>query len=71
MIEDDTGGPVLGRVEVGSKTVEFCSETDQPIRVRARQKIAISVVAGRCDDEASIVTEGTVTATFHGKQQTM
>lgn len=43
---------------------DFCSESE-PIAVRPGQRIEVAVLLGECPDgEASLVTEGTITATF-------
>lgn len=63
-LEDNNGVPVRGRVEVGGVVVEFCSDTQKPIRVRAGQEIAASAIFGPCGSAFSLVTEGAITATF-------
>lgn len=43
---------------------DFCSESD-PIKVRPGQRVEVAVLLGECPDgEPSVVTEGTITATF-------
>ncbi len=67
-LEDSSGLPVRGRVQfgrkVGSKFAEFCSTTPRPIRVRPGQQIGISAILGRCGNNASVVTDGRIRATF-------
>lgn len=44
---------------------EFCSATDAPIELGAAKVIEVRVVMGTCsDNQPSIVTSGTITATF-------
>jgi hypothetical protein len=66
-IEDASGRPVLGKVFfVGSdRDTEFCSATDRPLRVRAGDDIYVGAYIGTCaDGTVSVVTTGTITATF-------
>jgi hypothetical protein len=63
-LTDNTGQPVLAHVEINGRSVEFCSDTQKPIRVTPAQKIAVSAVFGPCDGAFSTVTQGTITATF-------
>ena len=63
-LEDDTGNPVAGRVQVNGEVVQFCSETSKAIPVRGGQKVSVSAIVGSCDGGFSVVTEGLITATF-------
>lgn len=71
-IDDDSGLDARGHIWVdpdGDTAYEmvrdFCNETNRPLRVRRSQKILISVIFGTCDDGTpSVVTQGTITATF-------
>lgn len=63
-LEDQSGQPVAGRVEVGATTVEFCSQTDKPLRVHRGDQILVSAVFGPCGGGVSAVTEGTIAASF-------
>lgn len=63
-LTDDTGRPVAGRVEINGDVVNVCSETQKAIRVSSGQKLAVSAIFGPCDGDVSLVTEGTIIATF-------
>lgn len=63
-LEDATGHPVAGRVEVGDKVFAFCATTPEPIRVRPEKRIAVSATMGLCGMGPSVVTEGTISVTF-------
>ena len=63
-IEDDSGLPVAGRVEVGGKAFSFCSSTPQPIRVRPRERVAVSATLGLCGMAPSVVTKGSISVSF-------
>lgn len=71
-IADDTGQAVRGHIHMDmdndgklDHAKDFCSETPKPLEVRAGQKIEVGVLLGQCPDGSpSIVTEGTITATF-------
>ena len=71
-VEDQTGGPVLAHVHVDrnddgelDEQVDFCGETAEPIAVSKASVVEVGAIFGMCDDSSpSIVTEGTITATF-------
>ena len=63
-LEDDTGNPARGRVEVNGDIIQFCSTTEKPIRVQPGDKINVHAVFGSCGNALAVVTEGTITATF-------
>ena len=72
-IEDAFGGNVRGHVHInyndgGKKLddqVDFCGATAEPIDVEPGSTIEVGTLMGICDDNTpSIVTEGTITATF-------
>ena len=63
-LEDDSGLPVAGRVEVGGKVFSFCGRTPRPIRVRPQERIAVSATLGPCGIAPSIVTQGTISVIF-------
>ncbi len=63
-LEDASGLPVAGRVEVGDKVFTFCATTPQPIRVRPQERIAVSATMGLCGTGSSVVTKGTISVTF-------
>ncbi len=63
-LNDDTGNPVLGRVEIDGDVIRFCSETEEPIRVRRGQIVRVNVIVGPCNGGFSVATEGTIEATF-------
>lgn len=72
-IEDATGGPVLGRVEIWDMRTAswsdrgsfFCTETQRPLRIKAYEKLYVGAYLGSCPDGSfSLVTTGTITATF-------
>ena len=70
-VEDSFGETVLAHVHVyrdGDKKVDqeldFCGASN-PIAVRPGTVIEVGTIMGFCDDDSpSIVTEGTITATF-------
>lgn len=58
---------MLGKVFfAGSdRDTEFCSATDRPFRVRPGDEIYVGAYKGTCaDGMLSVVTTGTITATF-------
>lgn len=63
-LEDETGNPVLGRVQVNGRVVRFCSDTNEALRVRRGDELKVSATFGLCDGGFSVVTEGIITATF-------
>jgi hypothetical protein len=63
-LEDASGRPVAGRIEVGGKAFAFCATTPEPIRVRGEKRIAVSATMGLCGTDPSVVTEGTIAVTF-------
>lgn len=47
------------------RQVDFCGATSKPITVRSGSIIEVGTIFGTCEDGSpSIVTEGTITATF-------
>ena len=72
-IEDASGSPVRGHVHVYygagekiDKTLDFCGATPEPIALQPDTRIEVGTIMGLCDASTpSIVTEGTITATFH------
>lgn len=70
-IADATGADVRGHVHLDfdgdgqmDDGEDFCSESD-PIQVRPGQRVMVGVMLGHCrGGEPSLVTQGTVTATF-------
>ncbi len=71
-VEDQTGGAVMAHVHVDrdgdgelDEQVDFCGETSKPIAVSKVSVVEVGAIFGMCDDSSpSIVTEGTITATF-------
>ncbi len=70
-IHDDLGEDVAGRLRqilnVGQgPPVNFCSSTEEPIKVHPRaQSLYVWVFEGACQDNTpSVVTQGTITATL-------
>ena len=70
-VSDDAGQSVFLHVHVdangdGKKEhLDFCDRTPKPIRLGATKKIEVAVFLGTCNDGTpSVVTQGTVTATF-------
>lgn len=71
-IIDDTGQAVRGHIHMDmdndgklDHAKDFCGETPKPLRVREGRRIEVGVLLGQCPDGSpSIVTEGTITATF-------
>lgn len=70
-IGDSSGQPVRGHVYMDidgddqMDTVKFCSETEEPIRIRQPQTIQVRVILGLCEDNTpSVVSTGTITASF-------
>ena len=71
-INDATGQPVRGHVHVDrdrdgklDHQVDFCGKTAKPIAVQPGALVEVGVIMGLCDESTtSIVTEGTITATF-------
>ena len=72
-IEDGSGGSIRGHVHInynngGKKLddqVDFCGSTPKPIEIEPGATIEVGTLMGICDDNTpSIVTEGTITATF-------
>lgn len=70
-IVDEAGPNVRGHIHTDvdgdgdvDHEADFCSESE-PIAVRPGQRIEVAVLLGECPDgEPSVVTEGTITATF-------
>jgi hypothetical protein len=71
-VKDDTGRPVLVNLSIdadsdGKEEDEFnvCSDRLQNIKVRPGAEVWVGVLFGTCEDGSpSIVTNGTITATF-------
>jgi hypothetical protein len=71
-VEDQAGGPVLAHVHVDrdgdgelDDEVDFCGKTSEPIAVSKATVVEVGALFGMCDESTpSIVTEGTITATF-------
>ncbi len=70
---DDLGGqPVRVHVYLDAngdgqrETIAFCSQTSEPLPVRFGRSFDVRVLAGVCQNgRPSLVTSGTITATFH------
>lgn len=63
-IEDASGRPALGHFSGTRFDGSFCRSTDQPLKVRPGDTIYVGAMLGPCDDGLSVVTTGTITATF-------
>jgi hypothetical protein len=71
-VEDAAGGPVLAHAHIDrngdgdlDQQVDFCGETSEPIAVTKGSVVEVGAIFGMCDESTpSIVTEGTITATF-------
>ena len=71
-IADASGQPVRGHVHIDldsdgelDRQVDFCGATTKPISVRSGSVVEVGTLMGLCDENTpSIVTEGTITATF-------
>lgn len=70
-VSDEADQPVYGHIHLKpeadgkTKDVDFCNETTKPIRLGAAKKIDVAIFLGTCSDGTpSVVTEGTITATF-------
>jgi hypothetical protein len=73
-IADEAGQPSRGHIHMDAngdgklEHLDFCTETPKPLRVGHAKKIEVAVLLGTCADEAdptpSVVTQGTITATF-------
>jgi hypothetical protein len=72
-IDDAAEGPVVGRVffwntqrqNWAARDAKFCSATGRPLRVRPHEHVYVGAYIGQCDSgEISVVTTGTITATF-------
>ena len=71
-IADASGQPVRGHVHIDldadgklDRQVDFCGATSKPISVRSGAVVEVGTLVGLCEDNSpSIVTEGTITATF-------
>jgi hypothetical protein len=69
--EDTSGQPVAGHVHIDRDNdgkvdheIDFCEKTAKPIAVTAGSVVEVGAIFGSCDDSWSIVTEGSITATF-------
>lgn len=65
-VEDAAGGTVAGAVYQGGSVVDrFCGPKDD-IQLPGGKEVIIEIYAGLCQGEnkASVVTQGTITATF-------
>ena len=71
-ITDESGFPASGHVHIDldgdgklDRQVDFCGKTSKPIAVRGGSVVEVGTIFGTCEDGSpSIVTEGTITATF-------
>jgi hypothetical protein len=71
-VSDESGLSARGHVYVDKdddgrweKIGEFCSETDRPIQVAPRQRVAVALLSGTCEaGDPSLITQGELTATF-------
>ena len=70
-VADEIGTEVRGQIYTDvdgdgdiEQAADFCNES-RPVRVRPGQRVQVAVLLGECPDgESSVVTEGTITATF-------
>lgn len=66
-IADAHGQPVTGVVVQpdGDEETHVCGATEKPVKVRPYENVTVFLMNGTCGDSgASVVTTGTVTATF-------
>lgn len=65
-IADAHGQPVTGVVvQPDADETQICGATDKPLKIRPYENVTVFLMNGTCGDAgASIVTTGTVTATF-------
>ena len=64
-IADKHGLPVTGIVaQPDEEGTHICGATKKPIRVKPYENVAVYLMNGACASGASVVTTGTVTATF-------
>jgi hypothetical protein len=73
-IVDEAGQASRGHIHMDAngdgklEHLDFCTKTPKPLRVGQAQKIEVAVLLGTCADETdptpSVVTQGTITATF-------
>ena len=64
-IEDATGAAVAVEVLQRNRIGNFCGSTETPIPIRPGVPVTLRLYAGRCPDGTpSVVTTGTLTATF-------
>ncbi|MDQ3981553.1 MAG: hypothetical protein M3271_02595 [Actinomycetota bacterium] len=67
-IADRHGLPVTGIVsQPDEESVHICGETDRPLRIKPYENVTVFLMNGACGGGASVVTTGTVTATFTRK----
>ena len=72
VIEDASGAPVRGHVHIDNNgdgelddQLDFCGSTAKPIAIDPGAIVEVGTIMGLCDETSpSIVTEGTITATF-------
>ena len=72
VIEDSSGAPVRGHVHIDNNgdgelddQFDFCGSTAKPIAIEPGATVEVGTIMGLCDDTSpSLVTEGTITATF-------
>lgn len=71
-ISDNAGQPVRGHIHIDTdgdgrleELDDFCEETPKPIAVGVAREVEVAVIFGPCHGgDLSIVTQGTITATF-------
>lgn len=64
-IEDSTGQPVAAEIVQSDSVADVCGSTEHPLRIEPNFDVTVTLYSGRCPDASpSIVTSGTVIATF-------
>lgn len=64
-IEDSSGGAVAVEVLQGNRVANICGKTESPLPIRPNMPVTLNLYSGRCPDGTpSVVTTGTLTATF-------
>lgn len=63
-ILDRTGQPVLAQLAQGKNSLRFCGETPSHVRVTPYEDLKVFLFNGTCGSGNSVVTTGTVSATF-------
>lgn len=64
-VTDSSGTPVAAKIEQSeTRSPVFCGETDAPLQVDPHQPFTLLLFSGPCGGAGSVVTDGSVSATF-------